>query len=186
MRTVIRRALMILLPAVLLLAAPSKANAQIMEIGTDALGWATLTPNIALDFGFAKHWSVGVSADYNPFKFKEGKTTQMWMVQPEVRWWPRHQFVGHAVGVHATVGGYNWGLWNFRYRGNMYGCGVTYSYAWMFHERWNLEGNIGVGYARLDHKNVYDRVDQYTCYGPKQRDFGGITKLGIKISYILF
>jgi len=175
-----------LLPVFFFLATPNKADAQIMEIGTNALGWATLTPNIAIDFGFAQHWSAGVSADYNPFKYNDGKTSQMWMVQPELRWWPRHQFVGHAVGVHGTVGGYNWGMMKYRYKGMLYGCGVTYSYSWMFHKRWNLEGNIGVGYARLDHDNVYDRQDQYTCYGPRTKDVFGVTKLGIKISYILF
>ena len=163
-----------------------KASAQVMEIGTNTLGWATLTPNLSMDFGFCQHWSVGVSGAINPFKYNEGRTSQYWSVEPEARWWPRHQFVGHAVGVHALAGGFNMGMKNFRYVGNMYGCGVTYSYSWMFHKRWNLEGEIGLGYTRLDFSNVYDRQDQYTCYGPKTRDVGGITKLAVKVSYLLF
>lgn len=175
-----------ILPFIFLFFVSAKADAQVMELGTNTLGWATLTPNLSIDFGFANHWSAGVSGAINPFSFKDGYSTKFWSVDPEFKWWPRHQFVGHAVGVHGLFGGYDFAVTNYRYKGYMYGCGVTYTYSWMFHKRWNLEGVVGVGYARLDHDNVYLRTDKYTCYGPRTKDLFGPTKLEIKVSYLLF
>jgi len=182
----VRRVLVCILAATLLFISAPKAKAQVMEIGTNAIGLATLSPNLSIDFGFAKHWSAGVSGIVNPWKFKNDLVTKYWAVEPELKWWPRHQFIGHAIGVHATAGGYNFGMTKYRYVGNIYGCGVTYTYSLMIHERVNLEGVVGVGYARLDHKNVFDRHDEYSCYGPRTKDVFGPTKLGIRVTYILF
>lgn len=181
-----RKVAIAVLPLFFVFFHPAEANAQVMQLGTNTVGWAALTPNLSMDFGFCNHWSIGVSGAINPFKLPEDRITRFWAVEPEAKWWPRHQFVGHAVGVHGLAGGYDFGLQNLRYVGFMYGCGVTYSYSWMFHKRWNLEGVIGLGYARLDHSNVYDLHDRFTCYGPRTKDVFGPTKLGIKVSYVIF
>lgn len=183
----IRRVLPCILAALMLLLPSPKAGAQVMEIGTNAIGWATLSPNLSVDFGFAGHWSAGVSGLVNPCRFDGNDlVTKYWTVEPELKWWPRHQFIGHAVGVHAMAGGYDFGMTKYRYVGNLYGCGVTYTYSLMIHKRLNLEGVVGLGYARLDHRNVYDRHDVYSCYGPRKRDVFGPTKLGVRITYIVF
>jgi hypothetical protein len=36
-----------------------------------------------------------------------------------------------------------------RYEGWFYGAGVSYGYQWVMSKHWNLEGNIGAGYARI-------------------------------------
>ena len=117
--------------------------------------------------------------------FCSGCKSNLWLVQPEVRFWPRHKFAGHVFGIHGQYGQYDWSMRKMGYVGDFKGAGVSYGYAFMFHERWNVEGTIGFGWNRLDFANRYDPSDRQSCFGPASRDYWGITKIGIRFTYFI-
>ena len=164
---------------------PFNARAQIVGIHTNLLGWCGLTPNIGLEVGFAKNWSVQLDGAYNPFTFSEGRSTKYWAIQPEVKFWPRYKFSGHYIGIHGHFAQYDWGLWQDRYRGKLGGCGLSYGYAWIIADRWGIEANIGAGWSLIQNDDVSDRKNPGICYGPLNHGHWGLTKLGIKISYLI-
>lgn len=45
------------------------ASAQKMAVKTNALYWATTSPNLSAEFGVAPHWTVEVGGGLNPFVF---------------------------------------------------------------------------------------------------------------------
>ena len=162
-----------------------KADAQIIGIKTNIPPWVTASINAGVEFGFADHWSVEVSGLYNPFSWSDGKKTNAWAIQPELRFWTIHRFAGHFLGLHAHYAVYDWGLKKYRYKGDLYGGGISYGYAIMINKRFNLEGTVGFGYTRVEDEYRYDRKDSQTYFPPNPRNYWGLSKAGISITYFL-
>ncbi|MCC8186472.1 MAG: DUF3575 domain-containing protein [Bacteroides sp.] len=155
----------------------------------------TTTFNLATEFGLGSKTTLDLYANYNPWTFDNGKKFKHFLFQPEVRHWFCDKFNGHFVGLHGHVGVFNvggvkmpFGMWNKlrdnRYEGNFYGGGVSYGYQWILGKHWNLEANIGVGYA-------YIRYDQYECGNCGERiakgrsyNYFGPTKAAISLMYV--
>ena len=166
-----------------------------IAVKTNAVYWATSTPNLAFEFGLKPKLTLDVLGGYNPFTFKDNEKMKHWLVQSELRYWLCERFNGHFVGVHLhggmfNVGGLNvpFGLFSdlekYRYEGEFYGGGISYGYQWVLGKRWNLEAEIGIGYTRLN----YDKYECPKCgewLGKDSYDFFGVTKAALSIIYIL-
>ena len=53
-------------------------------IKTNALYWATSTPNLGFEVGLAKKLTLDISGNYNPWKFGDDRQIKHWLVQPEL------------------------------------------------------------------------------------------------------
>ena len=71
-----------------------------IAIKTNALYWATSTPNLGLEIGLAKKLTLDISGNYNPWKFSDNKQLKHWLVQPELRYWLCERFNGSFFGLH--------------------------------------------------------------------------------------
>ena len=61
---------------------------------------------------------------------------------------------------------------------------MSYGYQFILGRYWNLELNVGIGYARLK----YDKYECRTCgekVGTESKGYLGPTKAGISLIYIL-
>lgn len=173
-------------------------------IKTNLLYDATSTMNVGVELALGDRWTLDVSGNYNPWTFPDNRKMRNWLIQPEVRRWFGERFSGHFAGVHAHVGGYNWGgmlPWGFRsgkmfgsieneairdhrYQGLLWGVGASYGYLRMLGRRWGIEATVGVGYARL----WYDKFPCARCgqkIGHRTKHYFGPTKAGISLIYIL-
>ena len=90
------RTIKILLAAGFLLVFGTSIHAQVQRnetylpkfaIKTNALYWATSTPNLGFEVGLAKKITLDVSGNYNPWKFGNDRQIKHWLVQPELRYW---------------------------------------------------------------------------------------------------
>lgn len=157
---------------------------------TNALYWATTTPNLGFEVGLAPKMTLDVSGNYNPFKFSDNRQLKHWLVQPELRYWLCERFNGSFFGLHGHYGEVNvsnldiFGLGDYRYDGKVYGGGISYGYQWILNNRWSMEATIGVGYARLE----YDKYDCGKC-GKKldhnTKNYFGPTKVGLSFIYVI-
>lgn len=175
-----------------------RAQAQDFALKSNLLYDATTTLNAGAEFVLAPQWSLDVSGNLNPWTFSGGKRWKHWMVQPEARYWFCNPFAGHFVGFHALGGQYNFGnlnlpsflgnrlsqLKDYRYQGWYVGLGVAYGYTWILNRHWNLEAEIGFGWA-------YTRYDKYRCANcGKKVDSGrthnyvGPTKAALNLVYV--
>lgn len=167
----------------LLLLSSGVLSAQKVAVKTNLAYWATTTMNLGGEFALAPRMTLDVTANYNPFQFHDNKKIKHWAVQPEWRYWTCRRFMGHFVGVHVHGGQYNGGLKKYRYDGWMFGGGVSYGYQWIIGKHWNLETELGVGYAYLD----YDKYLRNRCgrfVGTGHRNYWGPTKLSISLMYL--
>lgn len=193
------RTIRLLLAAGFLLASATDIQAQEQmgktylpkfAIKTNALYWATTTPNLGLEVALAKKLTLDVSGNYNPWKFSDDKKLKHWLVQPELRYWLCERFNGSFFGLHGHYAEYNvsnldlFGMGDYRYEGNLYGAGISYGYHWILKHRWSMEATIGAGYARLK----YDKYDCGNCgekLGHKTKNYFGPTKIGLSIIYTI-
>ncbi len=173
--------------------------AQKVAIKTNVLYDATTTMNLGAEFGLKPQWTLEISGNYNPWTLSDNKKRKIWYLQPELRYWLCEKFNGHFFGVHLhggeyNVGGYNTsisflgsdfsGLKDYRYEGWFVGAGISYGYSWMLGYHWNLEAEIGLGYA-------FTKYDKYQCpkcggkiESDKDHHYVGPTKAALNIVYL--
>lgn len=173
-----------------------RADAQQVALKTNALYWATTTPNLGLEVALGKRTSIDLSAGYNPFTLNRelNQKVKHWSVMPEFRYWFCESLQGHYLGVHTGYAFYNVGGVRIpfqgaesklnRYQGWATGLGVAYGHTWILGERLNLELSIGLGYA-------YTNFDVYECKncgkykGPGEKHYVGPTKLAVNLIYLI-
>ena len=173
-------------------------EAQEVAVKSNLLYDAALTLNAGVEVGIAPRWTLDVSGNYNGWTLSHRRSWRHWLVQPEARYWLCDRFAGHFVGMHVHGGKYNVGhlpngimllgsnlsrLSDFRYEGWFVGAGVGYGYSWILSRRWNVEAEIGLGYA-------YTQFDRYRgrC-GKRDRNnhvhhYVGPTKAALNLVYL--
>lgn len=158
-------------------------NAQNVALKTNMLYWGATTPNASVEIGLSRKFTTDWQLAYNPWTFKDDRKMRFWLVQPELRYWFCESFEGHFVGAHLHGAQYYGGFSDKRYDGYLAGGGVTYGYNWILSSHWNLEALIGAGYARLWYKES-PRISCSKCHEDKTKDYWGLTKLAVSVSYI--
>lgn len=186
----------------LMLLASTGAQAQTIGIKSNLLYDAFANVNLGVEMGLAPKWTLDLSGDFNAWNISDTKKWKHWMVQPEARYWFCDRFSGHFLGVHGHVGQFNVGgmdlsaldlnssKWpagssrkDSRDQGWFVGAGVGYGYSWILNRHWNLEAELGFGFAYTK----FDRFDCTNCNQSKQPDqshvYVGPTKAAINLIY---
>lgn len=177
----------------------SQAKAQDIAVKTNVLGDAMGSLNIGVEGRLAEKWTMDLSGHIDPWTRKDGALWRHAFLQPEARWWFCDTFSGHFLGVHAHGGIFNVGgidtdlkflnndfsiLRDSRYQGWFAGAGIAYGYDLILGRHWNLEFEIGAGYA-------YTRYDQFECEvcgsvlaEDLTHHYFGITKAAISLVFL--
>lgn len=164
-------------------------------IKTNLLQWALFTPNIAIEKRISNRWTIGLSGTFHYIKFGSADPLELLLLESELRYWTDKSFSGNFFGFNAFYGNFDTGdvrlssglfknMGNHRYKGYLYGAGISYGYQWKLSNRWNLEATAGLGYAHV----VYDKYrinklrkkikdENYNYFGP--------TKVAINLIYTL-
>lgn len=166
-------------------------RAQRVALKTDLLLWCTTTPNVGVEAALGPDFTFTATVAYNAWKFSGDMKLNLYLVQPELRYWFCRRFEGHFVGAHAHYAHYNIGGISFipglkdrLMQGDLYGGGFSYGYHWAIGERWGIEAVIGGGYTRLEY-------DKYRCaecderIGRFAQSYFGVTRLGVSLVYFL-
>lgn len=173
--------------------------AQDVALKTNLLYDATATVNLGIEIGLAPKWTLDISGNLNAWTMSHDRTWKHWMAQPEARYWFCDRFAGHFLAIHAHGGQFNVGnldndfdflgsdfsqLSDLRFEGWFVGGGIGYGYAWVLGKHWNIEAELGIGYA-------YCRFDEYICFDcgkktaeDKDHHYFGLTKLALNLVYV--
>ena len=194
------------LAVISLLAFSLNASAQKVGVKTNALYWATATPNVGFEFALGNRWTFEIAGGYNPWTLnvEDNVKAKHFLVTPEVRYWFCESFQGHFIGVSGKYTQFNVGgiripkvfhevessgifvsdLMNARSEGWAAGAGLTYGYAWPISRRWNMELTIGAGWWYT----AYDKYESRKC-GLFQESVSkqaiGLTDLGLSFIYLI-
>ncbi|MEG2157732.1 MAG: DUF3575 domain-containing protein [Bacteroidaceae bacterium] len=123
-------------------------HAQRVAFKTNALYWATLSPNIGAELRLSQHFTVGMGLVGNVCKIGSYKP-QFIGAEGEVRYWFSRPMARHFVGAMVALESHDMQLKNTNHYGDALAGGFTYGYAMPMGKRWNLEGSIGLGLVHL-------------------------------------
>lgn len=131
--------------------------------------------NVGLEFPIKNHWSIGVDY-YYPWAVSDRNLwcgemlglfvdTKYWMTGEKYKWTKADRLKGHAIGIYAGAGYYDYQNILHGYQGEYIDAGVDYTFGlpvgpkdnkWM-----RLEFNIGLGWIRTWARH-YTPSDDYT------------------------
>ena len=196
----------LIIAVLILFAGAGTTHAQKIGVKTNALYWATATPNAGVEFAFADRWTVELSGGWNPWTFNSKKNIKAkhYLVSPEVRYWFCEAFNGHFVGIGGNFTQFNIGgipvpglfapaetegivlakLKNSRSEGWAAGAGLLYGYAFPISRRWNIEFKAGAGFWYSE----YDSYETRPCglfRGSNVSKSFGLTDLGVSFIYLI-
>lgn len=171
--------------------------AQTVAIKTNALYWATTTPNIGVELSLNNKHTAQLFYGLNPWEQSGGDHSKLrhWSTMAEYRHWFCQSFNGWFVGPHVMGGEFNLegvdlplgllpNLKSHRYEGWYAGGGISCGYQWPISRHLNLEASLGVGYDYIK----YDEMKCGTC-GQKlessHKNYFGPTKAAISLIYVI-
>lgn len=82
---------------------------QNVALKTNALYWATTTPNLGIEASVGKKSTLQLFYGLNPWKQSGGDQSSLrhWLVMPEYRYWFCESFNGWFIGAHLMGGQFN-------------------------------------------------------------------------------
>ncbi len=144
----------------MLMCSSLSVTAQRVALKTNALYWATASPNLGLELRVNRHITFNMEGTFN--RLKVGKyDTRGVMFVPEARYWlsARPQ-AGHFFGLMGLGATYNLLLNDHRYKGDAFGGGLTYGYSFVLGRRWSLEATVGAGALYRREKNYKEATEE--------------------------
>ena len=190
-----RKIQLVIMTVVMMVMGSQRAAAQTVALKTNALYWATTTPNIGAEVRLAPRWTIGLTAGYNPFTYSDNTKLKHVLVEPEARYWLCSAYAGHFVGANLIYSHYNAGnislplgifpeLDDHRFQGDIGAVGLLYGYSWMLSPRWSLEAVVGLGVGVTHYKKYMCEV----CGSQVDEDTRWLfmpTKLALSVVYYL-
>lgn len=172
---------------------PSDTAVNRVTIRTNLLHDVTATLNLGAEFALSERFSLDIPFSYNPWTFGSDRYCKLFLVQPELRYWPDRRPAGHFFGLHAHYGTYNASrlpdflfsdyMHAHRFDGWLAGAGVSYGYRWKLNPKWSLEAILGVGYAYLDYDKYPAGDSEISATG--NYHYLGPTRIGVTLGYTL-
>ncbi|MGN1234239.1 MAG: DUF3575 domain-containing protein [Candidatus Cryptobacteroides sp.] len=192
--------LITILAVVLSFSLSVETKAQNVALKTNLAYDAVAAANLGLEFGLAPKWTLDISGNYMPWNFYNGLSRKHAFAQPEARFWFCDRFAGHFLGIHAHGGLYNMTgvgvldkipflpssvsrLDEERHQGWFAGAGIAYGYAVILGKHWNLEFEIGAGYAYTKY-DIFECAECGSKLGQEDHHYVGLTKAAINLVYV--
>lgn len=166
----------------------AQTEGHYISVKTNAVAWATVMPNAAIDVQCHPHLSIEIPVAWSPWHLGAKRGIKHVVFQPECRWWLEKPGEGHFFGVHAHVGWFNLKWERDRYQDAqcpLWGAGIAYGYLMpLSGTRWAGEFTIGAGYARIRYDRFYN-LSNGARIDTASRNYLGITRIGISLVYRL-
>ena len=174
--------------AAALLLCSTAAQAQRVSLKTNALYWATASPNLGVEFRLNRHLTLNLEGAANRLKIKSYNTKAI-AFTPEMRYWfsARPQ-AGHFVGLMGMGTHYNLQLNKTRHNGDAFGAGITYGYSFVLSRHWSLETTLGLGalHVREDKTKEGAPATSYHSTSPNNTKWVATPlKAGVTFVYII-
>lgn len=157
-----------------------------LSLRANLLRWATLTPDLGLEWRISRDWAVLVNGSWTSWSWDDkNRRYALWKVAPEVRYYIGKEKHGY-LGVMYKVGSFNYKLSETGRQGDLMGGGITGGYQLRLNKALALDFTLGLGciHADYDKYTVIDgvRVKQ----GKESKNWWGPVNAGVTLMWNLF
>lgn len=166
--------------------AEPEACAMGLDLRANLLRWATLTPDLGVEWHISDRWSLGVGGSWTSWSWSDkDRRYALWEVAPEVRYYMGAQRRGY-LGAMFKAGAFNYKLSETGRQGDILGGGLTGGYILPLGKRLALDFSLGLGCLHADYKK-YRVIDGVRVrQGSETRNWWGPVHAGISLKWNLF
>ncbi|MDE6157538.1 MAG: DUF3575 domain-containing protein [Muribaculaceae bacterium] len=153
---VLRRVLLCLIVAIAAFGSSQQLSAQRLALKTNTIDWLMLSPNLTLEARLSSRFSLQLGIASNPTHISIANVQLTnFRVEPELRYWFNRPMARHFIALSATAGTFNLRYKDHHFLGDAVGAGISYGYALVLSDHWNVEFELGAGIANVSAKNYY-------------------------------
>lgn len=160
-------------------AAAAKAKPYRFALRTNLLRWATLTPDLGVEWRISRHVGVAVNGTYTSWSWNDkDRRYALWEISPEVRWYLGKEKRGY-VGAMFHAGAFNYKFSKTGKMGDLMGGGLVGGYQLPICRRLALDFSAGVGCTHADY-DKYTVIDGVRVrQGSAVKNYWGVNHLTV-------
>lgn len=157
-----------------------------LSLRANLLRWATLTPDLGLEWHISDRWSLGVGGLWTSWSWDDKQRRYaLWEVAPEVRYYMGKERRGY-LGLLFKTGAFNYKFSETGKQGDLMGGGITAGYRLRLNKALDLDFNLGLGYLNADYEK-YEVIDGVRVRrGNETKDWWGPINAGVTLVWKLF
>ena len=157
-----------------------------LSLRANLLRWATLTPDLGLEWRICPSWGIAVNGSWTSWTWSDkDRRYALWEVAPEVRYYMGEKKAWY-LGAMFKAGQFNYKLSETGKQGDLMGGGITAGYQLLLNKALTLDFNLGLGYLNADFEK-YEVIDgvRVRC-GNETKNWCGPINAGVTLVWKLF
>ena len=157
-----------------------------LSLRANLLRWATLTPDLGLEWRICPSWGIAVNGSWTSWTWSDkDRRYALWEVAPEIRYYMGEKKAWY-LGAMFKAGQFNYKLSETGKQGNLMGGGFTAGYQLRLNKALALDFNLGLGYLNADFEK-YEVIDGVRVRrGNETKDWCGPINAGVTLVWKLF
>lgn len=157
-----------------------------LSLRANLLRWATLTPDLGLEWRICPSWGIAVNGSWTSWSWSDkDRRYALWEVAPEVRYYMGEKKAWY-LGAMFKTGQFNYKLSETGKQGDLMGGGITAGYQLRLNKALDLDFNLGLGYLNVDFEK-YEVIDGVRVRrGNETKDWYGPINAGVTLVWQLF
>ena len=164
----------------------SVAGSYTLSLRANLLRWATLTPDLGLEWRISPSVGVMVNGSWTSWTWNDNaRRYALWEVDPEVRWYLGEKKAWY-VGAMFKAGQFNYKFSGTGRQGDLLGGGITAGYRLRLNKALALDFTLGLGYLNADTER-YDVIDGVRVRsGNETKHWIGPVNAGVTLVWKIF
>ena len=157
-----------------------------LSLRANLLRWATLTPDLGLEWRICPSWGIAVNGSWTSWTWSDkDRRYALWEVAPEIRYYMGEKKAWY-LGAMFKAGQFNYKLSETGKQGDLMGGGITTGYQLRLNKALTLDFNLGLGYLNADFEK-YEVINgvRVRC-GNETKNWCGPINAGVTLVWKLF
>ena len=157
-----------------------------LSLRANLLRWATLTPDLGLEWRICPSWGIAVNGSWTSWSWSDkDRRYALWEVAPEIRYYMGEKKAWY-LGAMFKAGQFNYKISETGKQGDLMGGGITAGYQMWLNKALALDFNLGLGYLNADFEK-YEVIDDVRVRrGNETKDWCGPINAGVTLVWKLF
>ena len=157
-----------------------------LSLRANLLRWATLTPDLGLEWRICPSWGIAVNGSWTTWTWSDkDRRYALWEVAPEMRYYMGEKKAWY-LGAMFKAGQFNYKISETGKQGDLMGGAITTGYQLRLNKALTLDFNLGMGYLNADFEK-YEVIDgvRVRC-GNETKNWCGPINAGVTLVWKLF
>ena len=149
-----------------------------LSLRANLLRWATLTPDLGLEWRICPSWGIAVNGSWTSWTWSDkDRRYALWEVAPEIRYYMGEKKAWY-LGAMFKAGQFNYKLSETGKQGDLMGGGITTGYQLRLNKALTLDFNLGLGYLNADFEK-YEVIDGVRVRCGNEKKIGGVPSMPV-------